>query len=467
MSRLVVVSNRVPALDQGTAAGGLAVGVAAALEATGGLWFGWSGQTAAEPSGEVAIRTTDTFTLATFTLSEADHEGFYEGLANRALWPLFHNRLDLTTFNAEDYAAYRRVNRLFAEKLYPLLAPGDIIWIHDYHLFLLGHELRQMGLASPLGFFLHIPFPPPEVFLAVPWHQDLTDGHCTFDVVGFQTRRDARNFTRFAIEEAGAEQDSNGHLSVRGHRLKVAAYPIGIDVDDFAGKTASARHGRLVKKLAQRLGDKTWIVGVDRLDYTKGIAQRFRAFEMFLEGNPSHRGRVSFLQIAAPSREGVPEYMDMRSELETICGHINGRYTELDWVPLIYINKSFGHGRLAALYRLSRVGLVTPLRDGMNMVAKEYVAAQHPDDPGVLLLSRFSGAAEEMDGALIVNPYDVVGMAEALRMAVEMPLPERIERWTRSMDKLRQNTIHHWGQRFVKDLRAMETARQTAMVTDN
>jgi trehalose 6-phosphate synthase len=467
MTRLVVVSNRVPALDQGTAAGGLAVGVAAALEATGGLWFGWSGETAAEPSGEVAFRKTDAFTLATFILSEADYEGFYEGLANRALWPLCHNRLDLTAFNPEDYAAYRRVNRLFAEKLHPLLAPGDIIWIHDYHLFLLGHELRQMGVAAPLGFFLHIPFPPPEVFLAVPWYQELTDGLCTFDLLGFQTRRDVRNFTRFVTEESGAEQVASGRLSVSGHELSLAAYPIGIDVDDFAGKIASPRNARLIKRLSQRLGDRIWIVGVDRLDYTKGIAQRFRAFEMFLERNPSHRGRVSFLQIAAPSREGVPEYMEMRSELETICGHINGRYTELDWVPLIYINKSFGHGRLTALYRLSRVGLVTPLRDGMNMVAKEYVAAQQPEDPGVLLLSRFSGAAEEMDGAVIVNPYDVDGMAEALRMAVEMPLAERTQRWTRSMDKLRQNTIHHWGQRFVNDLRAVRPARQTTEVADH
>jgi trehalose 6-phosphate synthase len=461
MSRLVVVSNRVPALDREATTGGLAVGVSAALESTGGLWFGWSGQTATEESSDVEIRRTNTFSLATFTLSEADYEGFYEGLANRALWPLFHNRLDLTTFHAEDYAAYRRVNRLFAEKLHPLLAPGDIIWIHDYHLFLLGHELRKLGVDAPLGFFLHIPFPPPEVFLAVPWHQDLTDGLCTFDLLGFQTRRDARNFSHFAIEEAGAAQVSDGRLRVQGHQFKVAAYPIGIDVDDFAGKTASRRHGRLIKRLAERRGDRTWIVGVDRLDYTKGIAQRFRAFETFLERNPTHRGRVSFLQIAAPSRENVPEYMDMRAELEAICGHINGRYTELDWVPLIYINKSFGHGRLAALYRLSRVGLVTPLRDGMNMVAKEYVAAQDAEDPGVLVLSRFSGAAEEMDGAVIVNPYDVDGMAEALRMAVEMPQAERIQRWTRSMDKLRQNTIHHWGQRFVSDLRAVETASPT------
>lgn len=467
MGRVVVVSNRVPALDRDAAAGGLAVGVAAALEGTGGLWFGWSGQTAAEPSGDVAIRETESFTLATFDLSEADYEGFYEGLANRALWPLFHNRLDLTTFNAEEFEAYQRVNRLFAEKLRPLLAEDDIIWIHDYHLFLLGRELRKLGVAASLGFFLHIPFPPPEVFLAVPWHQQLTDGLFSFDLLGFQTRRDVRNFTRFATEEAGAEQIGDGRLRFGNRESRVAAYPIGIDVDDFAGKIASPRYARLIDRLAQRLGDKTWIVGVDRLDYTKGIAQRFRAFEMFLERNSSQRGQVSFLQIAAPSRENVPEYMDMRAELEAVCGRINGQYTELDWVPLLYINKSFRHRRLAALYRLSRVGLVTPLRDGMNMVAKEYVAAQHPEDPGVLVLSCFSGAAEEMDGAVIVNPYDVDGMAEALRMAVEMPLNERTERWRRSMERLRQNTIHHWGQHFVSDLRAVERALQTSVTADH
>jgi trehalose 6-phosphate synthase len=463
MGRLVVVSNRVPALDREATAGGLAVGVAASLEETGGLWFGWSGQTVAEPSGTIQIRETGTFTLATFDLSEVDYEGFYESLANRALWPLFHNRLDLATFNAEGYAAYRRVNRLFAEKLYAFLASDDIIWIHDYHLFLLGDELRKLGVTVPLGFFLHIPFPPPEVFLALPWHQELTHALLALDLLGFQTHRDARNFVRFATEEAGAEQLANDRVKVREHILKVAAYPIGIDVENFAANVASPRHGRFVKRLAQRLGDRTWIIGVDRLDYTKGIAQRFQAFERFLERYPSHHGRVSFLQIAAPSREGVPEYMDVRSELETIAGRVNGRNTELTWIPLIYINKSFGHGRLAALYRLSRVGFVTPLRDGMNMVAKEYVAAQNPEDPGVLLLSRFSGAAEEMDGALIVNPYDVDGMAEALRMAVEMPLDERIARWSQSMDKLRQNTIHHWGQHFVKDLRAVRTPEQASV----
>ncbi len=462
MGRLVVVSNRVPALDREAAAGGLAVGVSAALESTGGLWFGWSGVAAAEPAADVSIHETGAFTLVTFDLSESDYEGFYEGLANRALWPLFHNRLDLTAFNAEDYAAYRRVNRLFAEKLRPLLVPGDVIWIHDYHLFLLGDELRKMGVAAPLGFFLHIPFPPPEVFLALPWHREVTEALSACDLLGFQTLRDARNFVHFAAEEAGAEPLADGRLRVRDHILKVGAYPIGIDVEDFAGKVASPRHGRLIKRLTQRLGERTWIVGVDRLDYTKGISQRFRAFEMFLERDSAHRGRVSFLQIAAPSREGVPEYVEMRSELETIAGRINGRHTELTWIPLIYINKSFGHERLAALYRLSRVGFVTPLRDGMNMVAKEYVAAQDGEDPGVLVLSRFSGAAEEMDGAVIVNPYDVDGMAEALRMAVGMPLDERIARWSQSMDKLRENTIHDWGKRFVKDLRAVETPEQAS-----
>lgn len=462
MGRLVVVSNRVPALDREAAAGGLAVGVSAALESTGGLWFGWSGVAAAEPAADVSIHETGAFTLVTFDLSESDYEGFYEGLANRALWPLFHNRLDLTAFNAEDYAAYRRVNRLFAEKLRPLLVPGDVIWIHDYHLFLLGDELRKMGVAAPLGFFLHIPFPPPEVFLALPWHREVTEALSACDLLGFQTLRDARNFVHFAAEEAGAEPLADGRLRVRDHILKVGAYPIGIDVEDFAGKVASPRHGRLIKRLTQRLGERTWIVGVDRLDYTKGISQRFRAFEMFLERDSAHRGRVSFLQIAAPSREGVPEYVEMRSELETIAGRINGRHTELTWIPLIYINKSFGHERLAALYRLSRVGFVTPLRDGMNMVAKEYVAAQDGEDPGVLVLSRFSGAAEEMDGAVIVNPYDVDGMAEALRMAVEMPLDERIARWSQSMDKLRKNTIHDWGKRFIKDLRAVETPEQAS-----
>lgn len=471
MSRLVAVSNRVPSLDSTAGAGGLAVGVSAALRAEGGLWFGWSGETAAESGGEVKVRQADDFELATVDLSEDDYEGYYEGFANRALWPLCHNRLDLTTFDPDHYRAYQRVNRLFAEKLQPLLRPDDLVWIHDYHLLLLGRELRRLGVTSPMGFFLHIPFPPPEVFLAVPWHAELTEGLAAFDIVGFQTRRDTRNFLRYAREDAGAEDagppgtgagDAGaGRVQFGEQEVRAAAYPIGIDVDDFAAMAASERNARWMSRFARRVGARTWMVGVDRLDYTKGIAQRFRAFEALLAANKGLRGHVSLLQIAAPSRENVPEYAQIRQALETLAGHINGRYTQLDWVPLLYINKSFGHGRLAALYRFCRVGLVTPLRDGMNMVAKEYVAAQDPDDPGVLVLSRFSGAAEEMDGALAINPYDVAGLAEALRDAVEMPVDERRHRWRTSMDKLRQNTIYHWGERFVADLRGVAADRGT------
>lgn len=459
MSRLVVVSNRVaPPSAEGASAGGLAVGLKAALESARGLWFGWSGNICQDGTAMRETKRTDNgggYRAVTVDLTETQYTGYYEEFANRGLWPLLHNRLDLAAFSKKDFTTYQEVNRDVCDCLRPELEPDDLIWIHDYHLFLAGGELRRNGITAALGFFLHTPFPPADLFVALPWWREIVDGLMAYDVVGFQTRGDLRNFADVV------ERKLHGQVSDRGFRGSVElgegrcaarVLPIGIDTAAFAGMAADEAGRGGAEQFADWVKHRKVIVGVDRLDYSKGLDRRFRAFETFLADAPEHRGDVAFLQIAAPSREDVPEYVHMREELETLSGHINGSFAELDWVPLRYINKSFAQQSLAVLYRLSRVGLVTPLKDGLNIVAKEYVAAQDLDDPGVLVLSQFAGAADELEEAVIVNPYDIAGVSAAIRMAVEMPLDERRRRQEALFERLAGNTVHDWCGRFVESL---------------
>jgi len=470
MSRLVIVSNRVtPASAEGAPAGGLAVGLKAALESARGLWFGWSGDVCPD---DVSMRDTrqiddgdDSYRSVTVDLTQSQYAGYYEQFANRGLWPLLHGRLDLTTFARRDFATYREVNRLFCECLLPELGPDDIIWVQDYHLFLFSHHLRNKGVEAALGFFLHTPFPPADLFVALPCWREIVDGLLAHDVVGFHTRGDLRNFADVIERKLNGRVSGDGAVELGEHRCALVAQSIGIDTDAFAAMAASEAERGGGEQFADWITNRKVIVGVDRLDYSKGLDHRFRAFETFLAESPEHRGGVAFLQIAAPSREDVPEYVQMREELEALSGRINGRFTELDWVPLRYINKSFPQESLAVLYRLSRAGLVTPLRDGLNMVAKEYIAAQDPDDPGVLVLSQFAGAAEELEEALIVNPYDEAGVADAIKRAVEMPRDERRRRHQTLFERLSANTVHDWCGRFVDRLHAVETHRRGRSMT--
>jgi len=451
MTRLVVVSNRVAL---GASAGGLAVGVRAALEETGGLWFGWSGETREEVGGDVTTRKVGPYTLATVDLSTEDYERYYAGFANRGLWPTLHNRLDLAQFDPDDETAYRRVNESFADHLARMIGADDLVWVHDYHLILLGAALRRRGIDRPLGYFLHTPFPPAEVIIAVPRFRELMDGLCSYDLIGFQSHRDLWNFRDLVEHELGGSAEPDGRLSLNGRRFRADVFPIGIDTEQFAATAASPEIEDQRATLAHEFGERRMIVGVDRLDYTKGLAERFYAFERLLADHPEHHRHVLFLQIAAPSREGVPEYEAMRRQLETLSGHINGRYSDVDWVPLHYINRAYDRAQLAAFFRLSRVGLITPLRDGMNLVAKEYAAAQDPEDPGVLVLSRFAGSADILEGPLLVSPYDTGAVAEAMHRALGMPLDERKARWTAMMDDLRHWDIHRWRESFVEALAA-------------
>ena len=459
LSRLVVVSNRVAITEKAVLAGGLAVALLDALKESGGLWFGWSGKVS--DSTRVSTRHIDRGRLAAMTadLSNEDYEEYYNGFANRTLWPLFHYRTDLTRFDRDDYQGYIRVNQRFAHALKPLLKASDLVWVHDYHLIAFGEELRRMGARQTMGFFLHIPFPSPEVLTALPVHDVLIRALFAYDVLGFQTESDRRRFHEYVSHEAGGHVDSQGRAHAYGRQVETAIFPIGIDSEEVArfavSKEAKAHSSRMARVLLNRLG----VVGVDRLDYTKGLPERFRAFARFLQTYPENRGRVSFVQLAPPSRADVPEYVDIRHELEGLSGSINAEYSEFDWTPLRYINRNFSRRALAGIYRLARVGLVTPLRDGMNLVAKEYVAAQSARDPGVLVLSRFAGAARQgADGALIVNPYDIQGVADALHSALGMSLPERKERWRSLIAGVREHDVTSWREGFVRHLRAAQRA---------
>ncbi|MBB2971926.1 alpha,alpha-trehalose-phosphate synthase (UDP-forming) [Mesorhizobium sp. RMAD-H1] len=457
MGRLVVISNRVPLPDKsGTApAGGLAVALQAALEERGGVWMGWSGKTTTsrERAG-FHIHKHGKITYALVDLSRKDLDEYYAGFANRVLWPLCHYRLDLTEYARKDMAGYFRVNRLFAHHLAPLIKSDDMIWVHDYHLIPLASELRQMGLKNRIGFFLHIPWPPADVLFTLPVHETIMRGLASHDVIGFQTSHDVENFAGCLRREGIGREIGKGLFEAYGHAFRAEVFPISIDTAAFAHVAQNAQRHAMVQRMQKSLGDRDLIIGVDRLDYSKGITNRIEAFEHFITNNPGSQGKVTFLQITPKSRSEVPEYEEMQRTVAELAGRVNGAISAVDWVPIRYVNRSIGRNVLAGLYRMARVGLVTPLRDGMNLVAKEYVAAQRSEDPGVLILSRFAGAARELDGALLVNPYDIEAVSNAIARALSMPLEARRERWNQMMPHLLEHDVSRWCEDFLKVLAA-------------
>ncbi len=452
--RLVVVSNRVAVDGEQHASGGLAVAIRAALEQSGGVWFGWSGKVESSSQSEPDVVTNGPVTYATVGLSQQDFDEYYLGFANRVLWPLFHFRAALVDYSRQDFAGYMRVNRAFARSLGPMLLPSDLVWVHDYHLIPLGRELRRLDHGQTLGFFLHTPFPPAEFLRVLPNHSEIVQALCSYDLIGFQTKSDAQGFCDYLLRWAGGEDLGGGMLRAFGRTVRVQVFPIGIDTTEVSRLARAAEGSRHMQRLRTSLGGRTLMIGVDRLDYSKGLPARFASYEHLLTGYPETRGRIVFLQIAPPSRSEVPEYREIRRTLAAAAGNINGRYSEFDWTPLRYINKSFRHPVLTGFLRAAHIGLVTPLRDGMNLVAKEYVASQPPDDPGVLVLSCFAGAAEELREAVLVNPHDVEGMAESIRQGLAMSLGERKERWTAMMATIEHNDITRWRERFVAALAA-------------
>jgi trehalose 6-phosphate synthase len=436
--------------DGSARAGGLEVAIRAALKRRGGLWFGWSGRVADTTAGPPKRVDQDNISYVTVDLVKDDYDEFYNGFANRVLWPILHYRLDLAEFTRRDLGGYFRVNEYFASHLEKFLKPDDVIWVHDYHLIPFAKALRDRGHKNRIGFFIHIPCPPPEVLTALPNHEQLIPALGHYDLVGFQTETDATNFSRYLVNECGFRRIVNGDsFLINGRTVQVGVFPVGVETEAFSRLARRAIESGFVREVLESLSGRAMIIGVDRLDYSKGIPERMDAFQRFLTNFPDWRNKVTYLQITPRSRSGIPEYADISRKVGEAVGRINGTFGEASWTPLRYINKAHSRTALAGLYRGARAAQVTPLRDGMNLVSKEYVAAQDAADPGVLILSRFAGAARECAAALLVNPYDPEGVAIAINRALAMPLAERRHRHEQNYRVLVENDITHWAERFL------------------
>lgn len=451
MSRLVVVSNRIAAIEgKEESAGGLTVGIMDSLKDHGGLWFGWNGKISEEDE-LLEKKQQDNILFAAFSLKQSEYNQYYLNFSNTVIWPAFHYRLDLVQYQREDYDGYCRVNQMLAERLQPLVNENDILWIHDYHLLPFADACRKLDMKNRIGFFLHIPFPTSEIFNALPPRKELLEKLCKYDLLGFQAESDRQAFIENLALVTNVEDFNDNRIKVYNKLITVRVYPIGVKPESIR----ELAEGPLPPKLAH-LRDKMngqLIISVDRLDYSKGLPERFQAYETLLENYPHHRGNIRYFQIAPTSRGDVQAYQNIRHELETEAGRINGHFSTLEWTPLFYLNQHYERSLLMKIFRHCGVGLVTPLRDGMNLVAKEYVASQNPNDPGVLILSSFTGAANELTSSLLVNPYDRYGVAAALDKALSMPLSERKARYQEMITVIKKNDIEHWRRSFLTDLK--------------
>ncbi len=454
MNPLVIVSNRVSRPQTSTAPGGLAVGVLAALRQSGGTWVGWSGTLADEPASSPHVSVDEGIRYATVDLPRAEFEAYYSGFCNGSLWPLCHYFPGHFRYDASEYAAYQAINRRIACAVARLESVASPIWVHDYQLIPAGRYLRAKGMNGPLGFFLHIPFPHIEVLRILPVYADLVRDLCQYDLVGFQTEQDLRAF-RSAVRDVFGEQAISAatHIVADGRKVDVGVFPIGVDVEAIAAQAAEAQGDSQVQQLVAGLLGRKLLLGVDRLEYSKGLVERFTAYRHLLESSPEHLGKITYIQIAPLGRMNVAAYAEIRDALEKAAGQTNGQYADTDWTPVRYLNKDFPHHVLLGFLRCANVCAVTPVRDGMNLVAKEFVAAQDSENPGALVLSSMAGAAHELTDALLVNPYDEHAVAAALREALELPLADRRARHAKMLAALRSNTIRHWHESFVSSLR--------------
>ena len=454
---LVTVANRLPVVKTRAgwrdSDGGLASALRPALEGSGSRWIGWDGATAERPRS--GPRLPDE--LAPISLERAEVEGFYHGFSNRSIWPLFHGLVDRVRFERSWWHHYRRVNETFSRTVQAVAPSDSLLWIHDYQLMCLPLLLRQAGMQQSIGFFLHIPFPAPELFARLPWRSQLLDGVLGADVVGFQTEEYRENFVRTCLRlREDAVWEDERILLDDGRVVTTAAHPISIDAASLDTQGKSAAVARAVGRLRRQFRNRRVLLGVDRLDYTKGIVERLRAIELLLAERRELRGRISFLQIAVPSRGDIREYRELRAEVEEMVGRINGRFTSPgDDVPVHYLYRGVPAERLAAYYQLADTCLVTPLRDGMNLVAKEFVVCQGAvNAAGALVLSEFAGASEELREALPCNPFDVEGLAATIELALELGDDDRRWRIDRLARRVRHHDVHRWLAREIEALRA-------------
>jgi len=456
---ILIVSNRLPftahrgprGIERRPSAGGLVSALEPVLRKRGGTWVGWPG--IALKKGERIGTGGKAYEVAPVRLSETEVNRYYQGFSNRTLWPLLHSLHERAIFDRRDWEAYQEVNERFADVASEAAAEADLVWIHDYHLMLAPRPLRRALPDSRLAFFLHVPFPPYDVFRLLPWDREILRGLLACDLIGFHTHGYARNFVDCVEKRLGARVDERNLLIGYGDRtVQVGAFPIGIDFDNFAEKARAARRSPEIR-------DERIVLGVDRLDYTKGIPERMRAFERLLELHPRHRESVVLLQLAVPSRSQVAAYRELKSEIDELVGRINGRFATASWSPIRYLYRSMPQDRLVGLYRDADVALITPLRDGMNLVAKEYAACQ-VDDPGVLVISELAGASETMREALHVNPYNLDETAEAIHRALTMEEDERASRMAALRRRERRDNVDDWVNRFL------ETATEVSEALD-
>jgi trehalose 6-phosphate synthase len=452
-ARLFVVSNRVAFREtrQAQAAGGMAVAVKAALKNRNAAWFGWSGEVADVTRAETRTVRVKKVDYVFFDLSTVDIREYYSGFAKNVLWPVLHYRVDLQKYSHLDASGYLRVNHLFADRLSPLLDDDDVVWVHDYHLMPLARELRSRGRHNAIGFFLHAPCAPPEFLQAMPSHDEILGSLTHYDLVGFQTENDRDNFEHYLVSR-DAKPMRDGALEMGGRRMRLGVFPVGIETAAFRRLSGVADHSALVHEVRSSLGESRLVLGVDRIDCSKGILHRMKAFERFLEISPVWLGKATLLQVTPARSPDDKRFSEIEAELAGLIARINGRFGDAAWTPIRYVNRPYSRGVLAGICRLADAALVTPLRDGMNLVAKEFVAAQDTQDPGVLVLSQFAGAANELDRALIVNPYETDAVAFALERALEMPLPERRERHATMLRRLMDWDIETWAENYVSAL---------------
>ncbi len=470
MSRLLLVSNRLPVTVKAEkdhvsvvrSPGGLATGLSRPHERSGGVWVGWPGdvsrlsapQRAQVDSQLAALRCVPLY------LSPSEVSRYYEGYANRVLWPLCHYLLDRVPRQERDWEAYSKVNERFAELTARQYQKGDIIWVHDYQLMLVPAMLRERLPEARIGYFHHIPFPASELFRTLPHRKELLRGLLGADVVGFHTPGYVHHFSSTLLRVLGLETDMD-QVNHEGRPVRLGTFPMGIDTGVFEGLAQDAGVLEEVRAMRERALGQRLLVGVDRLDYTKGIPRRLLAVQRLLEREPSLRGRLRFIQVAVPSRTQVADYAAYRDTVDELVGRINGLYGSVHNVPIHYLYRSFNERQLVALYRAADVMLVTPIRDGMNLVAKEFCAAR-PDEDGVLVLSEFAGAATELREALTVNPYDVDAMADAIEQALEMPAEERRERMRGMREKVKSKDVHWWVGNFLDTLQSVPAPRTLA-----
>ncbi|WGW05520.1 alpha,alpha-trehalose-phosphate synthase (UDP-forming) [Tropicibacter oceani] len=451
--RLIMVSNRIP--TEAEPSGGLVVALHDCLTAQGGTWIGSSGEARENPRDGLYQIASGDYDRYAFDLSREEFDSYYLGYANSVLWPLFHRRAELMEVQPGHAAGYLAVNARLAAMLKGFLRPDDVLWIHDYHFLPLAACLRELGVQNRIGFFLHIPFPVASDVPALPEADALTGWIAAHDVFGLQTQADVNRCVILFEQRLGAGISGDGTIAAEGRRFLPLACPIGIDAKGFRAVAEASQAGARISMAP----DQKLVLGVDRLDYSKGLVQRFEGFGTYVKTRRDSDPKATLLQIAPPSREDVEAYQDMREALDLTAGNINGEYGEIDWTPIRYIRRPVPRDDLAGLYRRAAAGLVTPLADGMNLVAKEYVAAQDPDDPGVLILSHFAGAAEQMGAALIINPYDAGEMAQALSQALTMPLDERKARHAALWRSVVEQDIGWWTDRFLNALTGRDMAQ--------